>query len=149
MCWDRRRSYVLTGGEGSGERGRERHGAGPIRRWESGALAHAVSDPFGQGPLPWLRGSEHYFDDTGQVVPWYVDHASAPGANIPATRTGGPLTADDVRRQIKGFTSTGAAAPGEAIDFHVTVDPPRACSPHRDNRHGLRRHHQRRPCPDS
>ena len=27
-------------------------------RWESGALAHAVTDPFGQGPLPWLRGSE-------------------------------------------------------------------------------------------
>ncbi|MEV7197474.1 N,N-dimethylformamidase beta subunit family domain-containing protein [Streptomyces sp. NPDC093510] len=101
----------------------------PIRRWESGALAHAVSDPFGQGPLPWLRGSEHYFDDTGQVVPWYVDHAPAPGAaNIPEPRTGGPLTADDVHRQIKGFTSTGAAAPGEAIDFHVTVDPPQQFS---------------------
>ena len=40
-----------------------------IRRWESGALAHAVTDPFGQGPVPWLRGSETYFDDTGQVVP--------------------------------------------------------------------------------
>ncbi|AZM54208.1 phosphoribosylamine--glycine ligase [Streptomyces sp. WAC 01529] len=103
-------------------------GQEPIRRWESGALAHAVSDPFGQGPLPWLRGSEHYFDDTGKVVPWYVDHAPAPGANIPAPRTGGPLTADDVRRQIKGFTSTGAAAPGEAIDFHVTVDPPQQFS---------------------
>ncbi|QEV18945.1 N,N-dimethylformamidase beta subunit family domain-containing protein [Streptomyces alboniger] len=99
-----------------------------IRRWESGALAHAVSDPFGQGPLPWLRGSEHYFDDTGKVVPWYVDHAPAPGANIPAPRTGAPLTADDVRCQIKGFTSTGAAAPGEAIDFHVTVDPPQQFS---------------------
>ncbi|UFQ16692.1 MULTISPECIES: N,N-dimethylformamidase beta subunit family domain-containing protein [Streptomyces] len=103
-------------------------GQEPIRRWESGALAHAVSDPFGQGPLPWLRGSEHYFDDTGKVVPWYVDHASAPGANIPAPRTGAPRTADDVRRQIKGFTSTGAAAPGEAIDFHVTVDPPQQFS---------------------
>ena len=47
-------------------------GPGPehIRRWESGALAHAVTDPFGQGPVPWLRGSETYFDDTGQVVPW-------------------------------------------------------------------------------
>ncbi len=103
-------------------------GQEPIRRWESGALAHAVSDPFGQGPLPWLRGSEHYFDDTGKVVPWYVDHASAPGANIPAPRTGAPRTADDVRCQIKGFTSTGAAAPGEAIDFHVTVDPPQQFS---------------------
>ncbi|MEU1119086.1 MULTISPECIES: N,N-dimethylformamidase beta subunit family domain-containing protein [unclassified Streptomyces] len=100
----------------------------PIRRWESGALAHAVSDPFGQGPLPWLRGAEHYFDDTGHVVPWYVDHAPAPGANIPAPRTGGPRNADDVHRQIKGFTSTGAAAPGEAIDFHVTVDPPQQFS---------------------
>lgn len=104
-----------------------------IRRWESGALAHAVSDPFGQGPLPWLRGSEHYFDDTGQVVPWYVDHAPQPGAStvatsIPSPRTGGPRTADDVHRQIKGFTSTGAAAPGEAIDFHITVDPPQQFS---------------------
>ncbi|MEV0526687.1 N,N-dimethylformamidase beta subunit family domain-containing protein [Streptomyces sp. NPDC050439] len=104
-------------------------GSEQIRRWESGALAHAVTDPFGQGPLPWLRGAEHYFDDTGQVVPWYVDHAPAPGAqNIPAprtrTRTNGPRTADDVHGQIKGFASTGAAAPGGAIDFHVTVDPP-------------------------
>jgi hypothetical protein len=33
-------------------------------------------------------------------------------------------TADDVHRQIKGFTSTSAVAPGEAIDFRITVDPP-------------------------
>ena len=98
-------------------------GAEQIRRWESGALAHAVTDPFGQGPLPWLRGSENYFDDTGQVVPWYADLALARGS--PA---GGPRTADDVHRQIKGFTSTGAAAPGEAIDFHITVDPPQQFS---------------------
>src|SRR5690606_35482429 len=86
-------------------------GAEQIRRWESGALAHAVSDPFGQGPLPWLRGSENYFDDTGQVVPWYADLARSTG--------GGTRTADDVHRQIKGFVSPGAAAPGEAIDFHI------------------------------
>ncbi|NSL43794.1 hypothetical protein HO151_06340, partial [Streptomyces sp. 8P21H-1] len=64
-----------------------------IRRWESGALAHAVTDPFGQGPLPWLRGSEHYFDDTGHIVPWYVDPAPPPGATTTANRrraTGGP-----------------------------------------------------------
>ncbi|MGW0575541.1 N,N-dimethylformamidase beta subunit family domain-containing protein, partial [Streptomyces sp. NPDC002920] len=109
-----------------------------IRRWESGALAHAVSDPFGQGPVPWLRGSETYFDDTGHVVPWYVDPAPAPtgGApRIPGPRTARtrktpapdasvPRSADDVRRQIKGFVSTGAVAPGEAADFHITVDPP-------------------------
>ncbi|MGX1475808.1 UNVERIFIED_CONTAM: hypothetical protein RKD50_004616 [Streptomyces canus] len=109
-------------------------GPGPehIRRWESGALAHAVTDPFGQGPVPWLRGSETYFDDTGQVVPWYVEtdpaHTPKEGApRIPSPRTapgGGPRSADDVRRQIKGFTSTGAVAPGEAVDFHITVDPP-------------------------
>ncbi|MGP3984029.1 N,N-dimethylformamidase beta subunit family domain-containing protein [Streptomyces sp. KR80] len=106
-----------------------------IRRWQSGALAHAVSDPFGQGPLPWLRGIENYFDDTGQVVPWYVDPAvaaSEPG--IPTatdgTQGGGcrPRTADDVHRQIKGFASTGAVAPGEAIDFRITVDPPQQFS---------------------
>ncbi|MBC3993772.1 phosphoribosylamine--glycine ligase, partial [Streptomyces sp. AC563] len=107
-----------------------------IRRWESGALAHAVSDPFGMGPLPWLRGSEHYFDDTGHVVPWYVDHVDAPGAStFPLPRAhdavpgdaddrlharwgayaaarrsghrGGPRMADDVHRQIKGFASAG------------------------------------------
>lgn len=98
-------------------------GAEQIRRWESGALAHAVTDPFGQGPLPWLRGSENYFDDTGQVVPWYAD------PTLPCGSTGGGTrTADDVRRQIKGFISTGAAAPGEAIDFHITVDPPQQFS---------------------
>lgn len=109
----------LSGGtrEGSGM------GADQIRRWESGALAHAVSDPFGQGPLPWLRGSENYFDDTGQVVPWYADPDLGRGGV-----GGGTRTADDVRRQIKGFVSPGAAAPGEAIDFHITVDPPQQFS---------------------
>ncbi|MBK3638827.1 hypothetical protein JHN52_39540, partial [Streptomyces sp. MBT97] len=48
-----------------------------IRRWESGALAHAVTDPFGQGPVPWLRGTETYFGDSGQVVPWYVEQPPA------------------------------------------------------------------------
>ncbi|GAA1924785.1 hypothetical protein GCM10009716_36320 [Streptomyces sodiiphilus] len=108
-----------------------------IRRWESGALAHAVSDPFGQGPLPWLRGSEHYFDGTGQVVPWYVDPdaeglgAREPGSlrlperpDTPPSPSSGPRTADDVRCQIKGFAPDHAVAPGEPIDFRVTVDPP-------------------------
>ncbi|MFG2338191.1 N,N-dimethylformamidase beta subunit family domain-containing protein [Streptomyces yangpuensis] len=106
-------------------------GTDQIRRWESGALAHAVNDPFGQGPLPWFRGSELYFDDTGQVVPWYVDPAAAAAGTgqIPRARgNGGPRTADDVHRQIKGFASTGAVAPGEAIDFHITVDPPQQFS---------------------
>lgn len=64
-------------------------GAEQIRRWESGALAHAVTDPFGQGPLPWLRGSENYFDDTGQVVPWYADPTlpAAPPAAAPVPPT--------------------------------------------------------------
>ncbi|MFJ2948659.1 N,N-dimethylformamidase beta subunit family domain-containing protein [Streptomyces sp. NPDC087226] len=108
-----------------------------IRRWESGARAHAVNDPFGQGPLPWLRGSETYVGDTGQVVPWYVEpdpEQPAPrplprqgAAGIPAPRRSGsvgPRAADDVHRQIKGFSSAGAVAPGESIDFHITVDPP-------------------------
>ncbi|WP_338671735.1 N,N-dimethylformamidase beta subunit family domain-containing protein [Streptomyces sp. SCSIO 30461] len=99
-------------------------GAEQIRRWESGALVHAVSDPFGQGPLPWLRNSEQYFDDAGQVVPWYADPDPGRGDS---TR-GRPRTADDVRRQIKGFASSGAVAPGEAIDFHVTVNPPQQFS---------------------
>ena len=114
---------------------------GITRRWESGALAHAVTDPFGQAPLPWLRGSETCFDGTGLLIPWYVDHLSAPDApdapaardtrEAPAVRITSPSPppaslrrADDVHRQIKGFTSTGAVAPGETIDFRVTVDPP-------------------------
>ncbi|MET8394945.1 N,N-dimethylformamidase beta subunit family domain-containing protein [Streptomyces violaceoruber] len=116
-------------------------GSEQIRRWESGALAHAVTDPFGQGPVPWLRGGETYFGDTGQVIAWYADQdrTGADTDTTTGTRTriptgtgtdsgGGPRAADDVRRQIKGFTATGAAAPGEAIDFHVTVDPPQQFS---------------------
>ena len=95
-----------------------------IRRWESGALAHGVSDPFGQGPLPWLRDSPQYLDDEGQVVPWYVDLAASSGAPPRRPHLPGPRTADDVRRQIKGFASSGAVAPGAAIDFRITVDPP-------------------------
>ncbi|MCD9143960.1 N,N-dimethylformamidase beta subunit family domain-containing protein [Streptomyces albireticuli] len=104
-------------------------GMDQIRRWESGALAHAVSDPFGQGPLPWLRGTESYFDGTGQIIPWYVDPAPErlpehAGARVPAPRGRRPRTADDVHRQIKGFASDSAVAPGEAMDFRITVDPP-------------------------
>jgi hypothetical protein len=95
-----------------------------IRRWESGALAHGVSDPFGQGPLPWLRGANQYLDGDGQVVPWYVDLAVSSGDTNRHPRFPGPRTADDVGRQIKGFASAGAVAPGEAIDFRITVDPP-------------------------
>ncbi|MCK1794959.1 phosphoribosylamine--glycine ligase [Streptomyces sp. XM4193] len=106
-------------------------GTQQIRRWQSGALAHAVTDPFGQGPLPWLRGSENYFD-SGRVVPWYVDDAdhavlAADGRILPGPRQAGrgtTRTADDVRCQIKGFASTGSVAPGESIDFRVTVSPP-------------------------
>ncbi|MFK0293572.1 N,N-dimethylformamidase beta subunit family domain-containing protein [Streptomyces sp. NPDC090442] len=100
-----------------------------IRRWESGALAHAVTDPFGQGPLPWLRGSETYFD-SGRIIPWYVDPAVARGdLRVPAPRKhNGPRTADDVHRQIKGFAVPGAVAPGDAIDFRVSVDPPQPFS---------------------
>ncbi|NLU68512.1 N,N-dimethylformamidase beta subunit family domain-containing protein [Streptomyces sp. HNM0574] len=96
-----------------------------IRRWESGALAHAVTDPFGQGPVPWLRGSEHYFEN-GQVVPWYVDSTDLdrvlPGGLRGASS--GPRLADDVHCQIKGFAGDGGGtAPGESIDFRVTVSP--------------------------
>lgn len=127
-------------------------GTDQIRRWESGALAHAVSDPFGQGPLPWLRESERYLDGSGQVVPWYVDaevdlvtgagpraapvggpRAVAGPGRIPAARRAPasertPRTADDVHRQIKGFASCGSVVPGDAIDFRITVDPPQEFS---------------------
>ncbi|MGH3311909.1 MAG: N,N-dimethylformamidase beta subunit family domain-containing protein [Streptomyces sp.] len=108
-------------------------GTEEIRRWESGALAHAVTDPFGQGPLPWLRCGEHYFDN-GQVVPWYVDHADLdellPGDRRRRTAgSSGPRTADDVHCQIKGFAdSGGGTALGESLDFRITVDPPQPFS---------------------
>ncbi len=103
-----------------------------MRRWESGALAHAVTDPFGQGPLPWLRFGEQYFDN-GRMVPWYVDHTGLEGVvDGDVRRTAGvgrPQTADDVHCQIKGFAgSDGGTAPGESLDFRITVDPPQSFS---------------------
>lgn len=99
-------------------------GAEKVRRWESGALAHGVSDPFGQGPLPWLRGESEYPGDGGQAVPWYVDLAASSGEAPRRPHLPGPRMADDVRRQIKGFASAGGVAPGGALDFRITVDPP-------------------------
>lgn len=102
-----------------------------IRRWESGALAHAVTDPFGQGPLPWLRFGDQYFDN-GRMIPWYVDHTGLEGAGpvdgVPRRAVAGrPHAADDVHCQIKGFAgSDGGTAPGEALDFRITVDPPQS-----------------------
>lgn len=97
-----------------------------IRRWESGALAHGVSDPFGQGPLPWLRGDSACWaaEVDGQVMPWYVDLAASSGEAPRRPHLPGPRMADDVRRQIKGFASAGAVAPGGSVDFRITVDPP-------------------------
>ncbi|MFD7642928.1 N,N-dimethylformamidase beta subunit family domain-containing protein [Kitasatospora sp. NPDC059795] len=100
------------------------------RRWESGTLAHGVSDPFGQGPLPWLRSPDHYLADGEGAVPWYVS-VDAPGqrplegaARPPRPAVSGPRNADDVRQQIKGFASSGVARPGGSVDFRVTVNPP-------------------------
>src|SRR5689334_2336540 len=94
--------HATTGALGRGAI-MERKRSEQIRRWESGALAHAVTDPFGQGPVPWLRGNVTYFDDTGQVVPWYLDgqaHPPTPGTHrVPGPRSaGGPRSADDVHR---------------------------------------------------
>jgi hypothetical protein len=109
-----------------------------IRRWDSGALAHGVNDPFGQGPLPWLRERERYLDSSGQLLPWYVDLAAVDtlrgDRDLPAQRSAGrphasePHNADDVRQQIKGYTSSGSVEPGGCVDFHVSVDPPQQFS---------------------
>ncbi|WP_269858659.1 N,N-dimethylformamidase beta subunit family domain-containing protein [Streptomyces sp. RPT161] len=114
-------------------------GTDQIRRWDSGALAHAVTDPFGQGPLPWLRGREYYLDGSGQLLPWYVELAAIDamdaldGERVPEQRSmrrhvSGPRNADDVRLQIKGFASSGSVMPGGSVDFHITVDPPQQFS---------------------
>ncbi|RKN39541.1 N,N-dimethylformamidase beta subunit family domain-containing protein [Streptomyces hoynatensis] len=86
-----------------------RDGTERIRRWESGTLTHAVSDPFGQGPLPWLRGDEGSFCRSDHAVPWHPS---------------GPRMADDIGCQIKGFVTESAVAPGRPLDFRVTVNPP-------------------------
>ncbi|MFI6444836.1 N,N-dimethylformamidase beta subunit family domain-containing protein [Kitasatospora sp. NPDC050543] len=100
------------------------------RRWESGTHAHGVGDPFGQGPLPWLRSPDEYVAGTGEAVPWYVC-VDAPGQRplAPGARSrppvGTPRNSDDVRQQIKGFASAGVIRPGGSVDFRVTVNPPR------------------------
>ncbi|KJK56787.1 N,N-dimethylformamidase beta subunit family domain-containing protein [Saccharothrix sp. ST-888] len=102
------------------------------RRWESGTLAHGVSDPFGQGPLPWLRSPDQYLAGVEGAVPWYVS-VDAPGQQPLATPRprppiGTPANADDVNQQIKGFASAGVIRPGGSVDFRVTVNPPREFS---------------------
>lgn len=102
---------------------------GAVRRWDSGALAHAATDPFGEGPLPWLRFGEQYFDN-GRMIPWYVDHTGLEDVLSGERKiqrspgVGRPRTADDLHCQIKGFASDGGTAPGDCLDFRVTVDPP-------------------------
>ncbi|MDH6134544.1 hypothetical protein P3T37_003948 [Kitasatospora sp. MAA4] len=101
----------------------------PGRRWESGTLAHGVSDPFGQGPLPWLRSPDQYLAGTGGAIPWYAS-TDAPGQHPPRGGTppqlpGTPRNSDDVVQQIKGFASAGVIHPGGSVDFRVTVNPPR------------------------
>ncbi|MCC9311986.1 phosphoribosylamine--glycine ligase [Kitasatospora sp. RB6PN24] len=104
----------------------ERESSG--RRWESGTLAHGVSDPFGQGPLPWLRSPDHYFEGTEDAIPWYVS-TDAPGQRPlpapPPPLVGTPRNSDDVVQQIKGFAAAGVVHPGGAVDLRVTVHPPR------------------------
>ncbi|MER8183238.1 N,N-dimethylformamidase beta subunit family domain-containing protein [Kitasatospora sp. NPDC094015] len=99
------------------------------RRWESATLAHSVSDPFGQGPLPWLRSPDEYLAGVEAAVPWYVS-VDAPGQEPvtgprPRPPVGTPKNSDDVDQQIKGFASAGVIRPGGSVDFRVTVNPPR------------------------
>lgn len=115
-----------TDGWDRGRDGVDRESSG--RRWESGTLAHGVSDPFGQGPLPWLRSPDHYFEGTEDAIPWYVS-TDAPGQRPlpapPPPLVGTPRNSDDVVQQIKGFAAAGVVHPGGAVDLRVTVHPPR------------------------
>ncbi|RBM14905.1 N,N-dimethylformamidase beta subunit family domain-containing protein [Streptomyces sp. PT12] len=109
MCWDRHCPSVRRR-EGSLNKSTEH-----IRRWEAGALTHAVSDPFGQGPVPWVRAGDGHLRGADQVL-------------LPGRDPGAPTTlraADDVGCQIKGFVTEAVVAPGQPLDFRVTVDPPR------------------------
>ena len=88
-----------------------------IRRWEPGTLPHAVSDPFGQGPLPWLHGDEGGSGEGGTGE-------GGTGEGGTAWHPAGPRMADDIACQIKGFVTESAVAPGQPLDFRVTVNPP-------------------------
>lgn len=108
--------------------------AEPSARWESGALAHGVADPFAVGPLPWMRGTDQYVDDRGRVMPWYVDTAAeglpgelrgagyTPGQRPGTADQGRPRSADDVNGQIKGW-GPGSVAHGETLGLRVSVNP--------------------------
>jgi hypothetical protein len=101
-----------------------------VRRWQTGALTHTVSDPFGQGPLPWFSPREGDEGGAGRAVPFSAvpppraAHPGPDGLDGTPRRPPGPRFADDVACQIKGFVSEAAVAPGEALDFRVTVNPP-------------------------
>ncbi|WP_069813885.1 N,N-dimethylformamidase beta subunit family domain-containing protein [Streptomyces sp. TP-A0874] len=94
-----------------------------IRRPGSEAPGYAVTDPFGPGPVP--RHLEGALATAGLGLP-----GSRPlpggGAEEHDGRSGAAASrvADDVHGQIKGFPSVGAVAPGETVDFRITVARP-------------------------
>ena len=103
-----------------------------IRRWESGALAHGVTDPVRPGPAA-LAARQRALPGRhrpGRPLvrgPGRGTRAGGPGSRSarPDAAGSGPRTADDVRRQIKGVRlRRRRRARRAAIDFHVTVDPP-------------------------
>ena len=107
-------------------------GTDRIRRWESALLTPASPGvvPWYVEPVPTLLDAAA--PETEQPSAPAADgaprarQAALPGRPIPTPRrsSAGPRSADDVHGQIKGFASTGAVAPGEAIDFRITVNPP-------------------------
>ncbi|WP_372501368.1 N,N-dimethylformamidase beta subunit family domain-containing protein [Streptomyces meridianus] len=106
-------------------------GTDRIRRWESELLTQTSPGivPWYVEPVPALLDGAAPAEPGLPLAPGdgSVDHGPAPsGRPIPTPRRSGagPRSADDVHGQIKGFASTGAVAPGEAIDFRITVNPP-------------------------
>ena len=89
--------------EGSGRWRRIRSGAGSRARWRT-----RVTDPFGQGPLPWLRGSEHYFDDPAASCPgtW-----TPPSARRRSARARAPQPAQRPAHRRRRRTARSRASP--------------------------------------
>ncbi len=112
------------GGHGGRGRGR-RHGGGADPALGVGRARARRDGPLRPGPrCPGCAAASTTSTTPARSSPGTSTPPSARAAAAPLPHASGPRTADDVHRQIKGFTSTGAAAPGEAIDFHITVDPP-------------------------
>ncbi|MGA5382854.1 N,N-dimethylformamidase beta subunit family domain-containing protein [Streptomyces pseudogriseolus] len=83
-----------------------------------------VSDEATGSPAPDVTDPVNPFDPFDPLDPFAPVTLPWTTPSPPAVPTA-PAASDDGRGRIEGFASASAVAPGDSIDFHVTVDPPR------------------------